>query len=105
MHLEISTPKPADLLNSIKSGIDNRNIVTWRYDDAGDFTHVTNDKQWDGKAWLRPEIGNALLSFTILKPEGANNLTPAIRGVYFGRFVEMLLTHFKVDFPKATIVT
>lgn len=84
------TPQPAVLLAEFKKKIDNGNVVTWSYDQEGDFTHTAD--QWKYLAWLHPIIKPDRLTMCILKNK-TKPLTPAIYGVYHGRFIESMLTH------------
>jgi hypothetical protein len=104
MALEIRTNNPASLLASIKKAIDDEKVVTWSYDSANDFTHTA--EQWNEQAWLKPEIDakNGLLKFTLLKPKNVDKIEKAVRGVYQGRFIEMLITHFSNSFTIAAAV-
>lgn len=99
MAIIVLTSTPKKLLASIRSHIDTGSIVTWSYDEQGDFTHDTN--QWKNNAWLRPTTGPGELQFGII----ASNkipMTDHIYGVYHGRFVEMMLSHFGGDFDTIT---
>lgn len=98
MAIIIKTKSPEDLLNAIKKEIDEGKIVTWSYDSDGDFTHST--KQWNANAWLRPKVSVGELRFGILKNENID-MSAVIYGVYHGRFIEMLLTHFDDQFTNA----
>jgi hypothetical protein len=69
------------------------------YDRDGDFTHTPD--QWKGKAWLRPYVQQGVLLFGLIGQQGVP-MTKGIYGVYHGRFVEMLLTHFDTVFTGAT---
>ena len=99
MSVIVTTTDPAGLLSSIKADIDSKKIDTWEYDNDGDFTHTP--AQWRKKAWLRPTIGSGQLTFNEMKPEGVSTLDPEIYGVYNGRFIEMLLVHFRSRFSRA----
>lgn len=99
MAVIVKTGKPQELLDAIKLAIDENRIDTWVYDQSGDFTHVP--EQWYELAWLRPEVGSGQLKFKILRPEG-KNITQVVRGVYHGRFIEMLINHFEKDFDIAS---
>jgi hypothetical protein len=101
MSVTVHTNKPRTLLGHIKKAIDDGHIVTWQYDDEGDFTHTTSTEQWVGKAWLRPIISPGMLSFGLLSPKGVP-MTKPLYGVYHGRFIEMLLTHFEDEFTEVT---
>jgi len=98
MAIIIKTKSPQDLLTAIKKEIDEGKIVTWSYDSDGDFTHST--KQWNANAWLRPKVSVGELRFGILKNENID-MSAVIYGVYHGRFIEMLLTHFDDQFTNA----
>ncbi|MBS1511089.1 MAG: hypothetical protein JST86_09620 [Bacteroidetes bacterium] len=100
MAIVINTNNASTLLASIKKAIDNKKIATWSYDDDGDFTHTPD--QWAKKAWLRPSTDTAgVLKLTLISPKGVT-LTKVVSGVYQGRFVEMLVTHFESSFTTAT---
>lgn len=97
MAILISTNNAMSLLQKIKTGIDNGSIDTWVYDKDGDFTHTP--EQWKNKAWLKPMINSGELRLGILKPRDVD-LSKTIYGIYHGRFIEMLLTHFDSDFSN-----
>lgn len=89
------------LLNAIKKAIDNGHIETWSYDSDGDFTH--NVDQWKNKAWLRPQIYSDALELVLVSPH-ATPLVPIVRGVYLGRFSEMLIAHFDQSISSISIL-
>jgi len=99
MAIIIKTTNPTQLLALIKKEIDNGKIETWSYDSYGDFTHTPD--QWKNKAWLRPAIYSGELRFGILDPKDIE-LSIVVYGVYHGRFIEMLLSHFDKNFSDAT---
>jgi hypothetical protein len=98
MAVIIKTSNPSGLLQAIYKAIDNKKIETWVYDKDKDLIHTPD--QWKGKAWLRPKAYNGELRFGILEPQGVK-MTRLIYGVYHGRFIEMLLTHFYDQFYSA----
>ncbi len=93
MAVRATTSNPQNLLAEIRKYIDERKIETWQYDKDGDFTHTP--EQWRFKAWFRPRIVGQEIVFYILTPK-TNNMSKVVYGVYHGRFIEMLLTHFDV---------
>ena len=97
MALMVVTSRPKELLAKIKKAIDEGHIDTWVYDVDGDFTH--SRPQFDQKAWMRPSIGQGCLSFGLLGKRDVV-MTKLIYGIYHGRFAEMLLTHFDIDFSS-----
>jgi hypothetical protein len=102
MAIIVKTPDPAGLLKAIRKAIDDKEVVTWSYDADGDFTH--EPEQWKNKAWLRPVIPASPsdeIRFNILKQKGIN-MSKATYGVYHGRFIEMLLSHFDLKFQNAS---
>jgi hypothetical protein len=98
MAIIVKTNNPSGLLKAIYKAIDDKKIETWAYDTDKDFTHVPD--QWKNKAWLSPKIYTGELRLGII---GQKNTTMSklIYGVYHGRFIEMLLTHFDRDFTTA----
>jgi hypothetical protein len=100
MALIIKTTNPTGLLSAIKKTIDDKTIDTWSYDKDNDFTHVP--AQWKGNAWLRPKVTVGSLQFGILGRKDVE-LTKYIYAVYHGRFAEMLISHFNVNFSEISI--
>jgi hypothetical protein len=99
MAIEVKTSTPKWLLDAIKKAIDEGKTETWEYDADGDFTH--KPEQWRNKAWLSPQVSAGALNFGIIgtKRGGVSKL---VYGVYHGRFIEMLLSHFDDDFSTAS---
>lgn len=101
MAVNVATSAPKSLLDSIYSEIDDGAIETWSYDEDGDFSHVTSDGQWEGKAWLHPEVKAGKLVLGIIPPQ-SGTVTEEVYAVYHGRFIEMLLAHFDDGFSEVT---
>ena len=99
MAIIVNTPNATQLLTAIKKAIDKGEVDTWTYDADGDVTH--SPEQWKSKAWLRPVIAPGTLIFGLLGKKDAD-MTKVVYGVYHGRFIEMLLTHFDNDFSAAS---
>jgi hypothetical protein len=90
MSITFKTPDPRGLLTAFKKAIDDRHVVTWSYDEDGDFTHMT--EQWKKKAWLRPGVANSELRFRIVRP--INQGIPwEVYAIYHGRFIEAMTAH------------
>ncbi|ETR72571.1 MAG: hypothetical protein OMM_07434 [Candidatus Magnetoglobus multicellularis str. Araruama] len=96
MAIIIITEEPRWLLNAIYEELDDDNIRTWIYDKERDLTH--SPKQWKNLAWMRPKIRKGRLIFNIIA--GEEILSKRVYGVYHGRLIEMLLTHFDMDIDK-----
>jgi hypothetical protein len=90
---------PQRLLNDIKAGITKGSIETWQVDSDGDFTH--SPTQWIRQAWLRPRVQQDRLVFSILGQKNTQ-MSKATYAVYHGRFIEMLLTHFDLQFSSVS---
>ena len=99
MAVTVPTSKPTGLLAAIKKAIDDKKIDTWVYDKDGDFTHKPD--QWYEQAWLRPVAQQGVLLFGLIGKKDVK-MSKTIYGVYHGRFIEMLLTHFDDDFDTGS---
>lgn len=95
MAIIVTTASPRKLLTDIKAAIDEKKIDTWKYDSDGDFTHSPD--QWNNRAWFRPDIRTDGLVFMILTPR-QTAMSSTVYAVFHGRFIEMLLAHFDIDF-------
>jgi hypothetical protein len=98
MAVIVHASNPPQLLSAIKLAISSGTIDTWSVDADGDFTH--SPEQWRNKAWFRPKVLEDRIAFRILTPKNTR-MNKATYGVYHGRFIEMLLTHFDIQFQRA----
>jgi hypothetical protein len=90
MALVVETRDAADLLSAIDRLIEDGTIRSWVRDGAGCFRHAV--EPWANRARLRARPIEEGLHVTIQgSPSG---LSQEALGVYFGRFAEMVLTHF-----------
>ena len=104
MAIIIRTQNPRQLLRRINQLIDSKGIKTWTYDDEGDYTTVS--AQWRYRAWMHPivpDINNHypddVLLFGIVGSR-TYNMTKEIYGVYHGRFIATLLSHFDTEIEE-----
>lgn len=98
MAIIVTTSTPKKLLLDIKAAIDEKHVETWQYDSDGDFTHSPD--QWNRRAWFRPEVDTSGLVLKILTPRNTT-MSKTVYAVYHGRFIEMLLAHFDLNFSQA----
>lgn len=93
MAIIIKTRNPELLLQRVCEYIDAGRIKTWSYDDEGDLTTIS--PQWRYKAWLHPQMpeDGETLAFGIIASRKFS-MTKEIFGVYHGRFIATLLSHF-----------
>jgi hypothetical protein len=99
MAVIVPTARPNTLLASIRKAIDDKKIDTWEYDNDGDFTH--KPEQWYQQAWFKPHTQQGVLLFGLIGKKNVK-MTKSIYGVYHGRFIEMLLTHFDTEFSNTS---
>ncbi|XBS69181.1 hypothetical protein ABK905_22375 [Acerihabitans sp. KWT182] len=75
-------------------------ITTWEKSDDGKYyTHKAAD--WSKKAWFRPKIEAAQLTFNIIKPKN-KNVGVLAYAYYHGHLIETFLTHFDTSFDSGT---
>lgn len=101
MAIIIQTRNPRQLLNKINLLIDSQHIKTWIYDEEGDYTIVS--PQWRYRAWMHPILPGSrnnsnddFLIFGIVASK-KYDMTKEIYGVFHGRFIATLLSHFDVE--------
>jgi hypothetical protein len=99
MALVVYTPSPRRLLEAIYKAIDDGKIATWEYDSDRDFTHTP--PQWRNKAWLHPTTSAGVLQFGLFGQKSVV-MSKVVYGIYHGRFIEELLTHFDGEFSTVT---
>jgi hypothetical protein len=98
MAVTVHCSGPQALLDKIKASIRAEKIVTWAIDSDGDLTHTA--PQWANQAWFRAALHQDKLVFHILGTKN-KKMTKSVYGVYHGRLIEMLLTHFDDDITRA----
>ena len=95
MSITVITSKPKTLLKALYAAVDDGQVATWDYDTDGDFTH--SRPQWANRAWFEPHVIVGCLKLGLIGgTQGSKRIqmTRGLYGVYHGRFIEMLLTHF-----------
>lgn len=93
MAIIIHTKNPSLLLKLLNIAIDNGEIRTWLVDEDGDYT--ISRFQWFQHAWFRPyrDENDRHLAFGIVQ-SSVYPMTRQLYGVYHGRLVATLLSHF-----------
>lgn len=100
MAISVSTHDPKELLEKLKKAVSDGDVTTWKVDSDGHFEYVAD--QYAGKAWFAPTVLDGMLVFGLVGEAGVT-MKKTIYGVYHGRFVQMLLTHFDDCFSGATV--
>lgn len=98
MAANFQTDNPRGLIAAFKKAIDEGKIVTWSYDEDGDFTHTP--PQWKYKAWMRPVIYQGQLTMNFIGSRQTKNMRE-VYGIYHGRFIESMLVHCDRLFTNA----
>lgn len=98
MAVRAFTDDPQRLLRAIRQRLDDGSVTTWSVDGEGDLTHTS--RQWARKAWMRPRVLDDRLLFNIIGSD-EEKMTRATYGVYHGRLIQMLMTHFDHLFDEA----
>ena len=99
--LTIKTPDPTGLLQKIKLAIEKGCVMDWALDSDGDITLMNEELK--NRAFLEPIILVGELRFELITFK-QHRITKSISGMFQGRFLEMLSTHFEADFIIATVV-
>ena len=96
--IKVNTTNPSNLETLVDKAIKDGSIKTWEiqiHDDVKYYTHTP--EQWRQKAYLRPYQANNMWQLYLVWPK-VSNKEKAVSGVYHGRFIEMLCTHFANNF-------
>lgn len=91
MAIIIKTQNVQKLIDSLNNSIKNREILTWMIDSDGDYTIVRD--QWRYHAWFRCYNKEERIIFGIVQSRKFL-MTRDLYGIYSGRFVATLLSHF-----------
>lgn len=94
MAIIIQTMESTQLISSLNKAIKTHSILTWTVDEMGDYT-ISRD-QWRYLAWMRAYIENNRIVFGIIQSRRFP-MTKELYGVYHGRFVATLLSHFDIN--------
>jgi len=104
MKVKVNCDNPPALLRAIIRQIASEDIKTWeikRYEDLYLFSH--SPKQWSEKAMMQASIQQSTLTFEIAWWESDNEPENAIKGYILGRFIELLMVHFREYFNDINI--
>ena len=99
MAIIVKTEKPEYIVERIREKIDDGEIITWTYDEDGDFTHTG---QWHNKAWFSMIYDDDSLTFYIV---GRKDIQMELReySIFHGFFVELLLNHFSQEISNIEV--
>jgi hypothetical protein len=98
MAVRIQTNNPAGLLATITNAFASTSTTppTWRSDTYKELTHKPSE--WDSEGWfaaITPRSGDTELVFSFRTYAAKTKKNSNIYPYYHGRFVEMLISHFK----------
>lgn len=105
MKIEALTASPDQLVAAIDKVMAEGGLETWKIvksqHHAIFYTHTPD--QWNEKALISRLVGQDRVVFAITFWKGLAQPTMADKGVYFGRFTEVLLVHFRDYFSKLEV--
>jgi hypothetical protein len=89
------------LIKTINADIAKGTVTTWEVEKTGELTH--KPPQYYKKAWFRPEAKYGQVVFSLVQPTGTTGVTTEIFGIYHGRLVEELVSHYKTLISLITV--
>jgi hypothetical protein len=105
MKIEALTASPDQLVTAIDKLMIEGGLETWKIVKSQQqtifYTHTPD--QWNEKALISRFVGQDRVVFAITYWKGLTQPTIADKGVYFGRFTEVLLVHFREYFSKLEV--
>lgn len=104
MEITVYTKNAKNLLSKISQKITDDELKTWdivKDADKNDlFSHTP--EQWKEKAMLKPKINVDNLKLSICWWTG-KELEERVKGYILGRFIEVLMVHFRKEFDNIKI--
>jgi hypothetical protein len=99
------TDNPAALKEAIDVKIIKHDLKTWeiKKNDKDEVLYSHIPEQWKEKAMLKPKILNDRIEFEINWWSANGEPDEATKGYITGRFVEILMVHFRDQFTKLEI--
>lgn len=99
------THNPSTLKNAIDKKVEDKELKTWDIvkDDKYEVLYSHNPEQWKEKALLKPYILQEKVEFKIRWRTKNGEPDEATKGYITGRFVEILMVHFRNQFTKLEI--
>ncbi|MBO2011341.1 hypothetical protein [Hymenobacter negativus] len=89
------------LMAMIKNEINAKNIKTWQFNTGTGFLHATAKGRWNKGGYLEVQPSKnpneLILYYKVVK---GSTLEPGTYGVLNGRFIEMMMNHFKGFYTK-----
>lgn len=98
MALHILTARPKLLLERLAAAIQAMEVLSWKFSSDGVYVTPT-DPEWEGRAWLRPRVDDAGLTFSIVRPQGGAVDRETYAELH-GRAVTLLLAHLGPYFDQ-----
>ena len=105
MKVNAITKEPHQLVNAIDKEIKNEAIKTWGIvlNGKNEVLYTHSPEQWNEKAMLKLNIQKDKVSFVITWWQNKIEPDEAVKGYVLGRFIEILMVHFKDYFELLEI--
>ncbi|TDE03742.1 hypothetical protein [Flavobacterium hiemivividum] len=104
MIIKIYTDNPGDLNKLINKKINDGDLKTWDIikNDKGEILYTHTPDQWNEKAMPKPSIKSDHIAFEI-RWWNKNEPDYTTKGYITGRFIEILMVHFRKHFTYLEI--
>lgn len=104
MTIKTYTDNPGDLNKRINKKINDGDLKTWNIvkNDKGETLYTHTPDQWNEKAMPKPSIKSDHIAFEI-RWWNKNEPDHATKGYITGRFIEILIVHFREHFTYLEI--
>ncbi len=100
------TKNPKGLYDSINSKIKNGELKTWeiKLNSKNEVLYNHLPEQWSCRVLLKPEIHSHGLKIATTYFSNSPEPDEATKGYIIGRFVEILMVHFRGHFTKLEVL-
>ena len=105
MEIIVLSEQPQILVYAINNAIQKNELKTWDKvaDKKNETVYTHTPRQWDEKIMIKPHINSKYVLFEIILQSSNTESLEFKQGYILGRFIEILIVHFKKYFTSIRI--
>lgn len=105
MKINALTDKPQSLINAINKAMKDEDLKTWKIvlNNKNETLYSHTPEQWVDKALVQPIQHDEYVLYHITWWKNNGEPDEATKGYILGRFVEILMVHFRSNFERLVV--